>query len=112
MGEVKPITPREARQAMVTKVPDYMITAINELLAEKVRPVGRISVTLTMTEIGDRVRRALNVDQDVHIPGECWDFEPIFEKAGWKISCDSPGYNEKYDTNWTFTDKATSADSF
>ena len=31
-----------------------------------------------------------------------WDFEPIYEKAGWKVSYDGPGYNESYDGYYIF----------
>jgi hypothetical protein len=102
MSDIQPITPREARQKMVTNVPSHVIKAINDLLAEAASPRGRISITLYMKDIADRVRRDTNIEGA--LDSECWEFESIFEKAGWKISCDRPGYNESYDTNWVFSE--------
>jgi hypothetical protein len=33
------------------------------------------------------------------------DFEPFYEKAGWKVVYDKPGYCESYAANFTFTRK-------
>jgi len=107
--EVLPITPSEAKRLMVTNVPPYVIKVLNEMLAEETGPRGKVHVTLYMEDIAARVRAATGMEG--RLESNCWNFEPIFEKAGWKVSCDRPGYNESYDTNWTFSEKRFSEES-
>jgi hypothetical protein len=100
---ILPITPREAKAKMVTNVPSYVIEVINTMLAEEISPRGKACVTLYMKDIADRVRAKQHIEG--YLDSECWNFESIFEKSGWNVTCDRPGYNESYDTNWTFTEK-------
>ena len=32
----------------------------------------------------------------------CFDVEDIYEKAGWDVTYDTPGYNETYEPKFTF----------
>jgi hypothetical protein len=36
---------------------------------------------------------------------EMLNFESIYREHGWKVSFDTPGYHESYESSWTFTKK-------
>lgn len=101
---VQPITPQEALALKITNIPDVVIETVNKMLAEKITKNPRI--VLLQKDICDRVCAA---SPDLHtrlIYANGWlDFEPFYEKAGWKVVYDKPSYCENYEANFTFTIK-------
>jgi hypothetical protein len=98
--KVKPLSPSEVRKDKRTSIPDAIIQAVNELLAEKFR---KGSVNIKQKDI---VERAMKIDEKITkkmIDDNHWlDFEPAFEKEGWTVSYDKPGWDENYDSSFTF----------
>ena len=99
---VKPITPKEVRAHHVTrKIPDIVITTVNQLLLEKASRSA--SITLNPNEILERLDRAGLSRHEVL--GNGWlDFEPVYSDA-WDVKYDSPGYNEDREAVFIFTPK-------
>lgn len=102
-GVTRPIKPTEVASAKKKLVPDYVIEAFNELIAENFvdeestfgqdRVVARImsmNRELTRREIFDR---------------GYLDVESLYRNAGWSVVYDKPGYNETYDATFTFKRK-------
>ena len=100
---VKPITPKEAIGRKIHSIPDFVISAVNELLSSKVDQSGR--AVLAQNEIVDAIK--------LHCPNEItpseifaagWlDFEPVYVSAGWHVEYDRPGYNETYEPTFAFS---------
>jgi len=92
---VKPITPQEAMEQTGSHIPDFFLAAINRLITVNIQ--GDESVTLKQEDI---------INEILHRNGCCrqdifhyrWlEFESVYEKAGWEVLYDKPGYCESYD---------------
>lgn len=102
---VKPFSPQEAREALKKNLPDYVIEAVNQLLAEK---IGSSSyITLMQDEVLDLIMELSNgeVTRDEVIKRHYLDFEGVYRDAGWKVTYDRPAYNEHYKASFKFSVK-------
>lgn len=94
-SKVKPISPQEAQTQY--SVPDFVIEAVNELLIERLGDKRYL-----MLKLGE-VRNAIIKHSSTDAFDKRWlDFEPLFQKSGWKVSYDGPGYNESYEGFYEF----------
>jgi len=105
---VQPISPQEALDAKITTIPDWMIETVNEMLTS--RMTKRPYITLLQKDICNAaIKKAAEAGvktSSSEIYAEHWmDFEPFYEKAGWKVAYDKPAYCETYEANFTFTKK-------
>ena len=92
---VKPISPNEIKKV----IPDFVIEAVNELIAEKVNSQNH--ATVLQKHIVDRVKSKTDQDFDY-----AWlDFENVFRDAGWNVNYDKPAYCESYDAYFEFRPK-------
>lgn len=106
---VKPITPQEAHEKFCeTQIPDFVIEVINDLISRESSQPNR-SVDIKQNEIIEKIIKHPDFPKDTSrqdIFDKYWlNFETIYEKAGWKVKYDKPGYNETYDAFYTFTPK-------
>ncbi len=113
MGNVKPITPEEAGIQKIRELPDFVITAFNEIIVKNLAN-GRSHFKLKdvaehMRQVhsrGDYRLLMTNTAFDKQAQAEHWyDVEPFFRASGWKVEYDGPGFNESYDATYTFTKK-------
>lgn len=95
---VEPITPDE----ITKKVPDAVIEVFNELIAE--RWTGS-EARLLQDEIVTRLMARMDVERGVVFAKGWLDIEPIFERVGWSVEYDKPGYNESYAASFKFSKK-------
>lgn len=100
---IKPIKPSEAISLKLVQIPDEVIEAFNELIAEN------FSSGYSSFKQSDVVAR---IDKKIKESGGklkfniSWlDVEEIYEKNGWKVEYDKPGYNESYPATFTFKSK-------
>lgn len=95
-----PITPHEAAQARESTIPDVVFEVFNAILST--RFAGSGSVTIRQKEVTEALT-AKGLDlAEVFAKG--WlDVEPLYEKAGWRVVYDKPGYCETYEPSWEFT---------
>jgi hypothetical protein len=95
---VKPFTPEEARNRQAEKIPDYVIEAVNELIASHVSPKGLSEFYIRRKEIEEKVIE-MKVGVDIKISSEDLEIEYLYGKYGWDVSwsdeCNFPGFNFK-----------------
>lgn len=97
----KPITPKEVVSLKKSLIPDAVIESFNELIAENYS--AEESSFKLKSVVARMVKKGLKL-KDIHDNG--WlDVEDIYEKAGWKVDYDQPGYNESYDAYFSFSKK-------
>lgn len=101
---VQPISPQEALDLKITSIPDVVIETVNQMIAEKM--TKRPHIVLLQKDICDRICAASPGLHNSEIYAKGWlDFEPFYEKAGWKVVYDKPAYCESYEANFTFSKK-------
>jgi hypothetical protein len=104
MSEVKPLSPEEAQANKITLIPNEVVAAVNILLAARFDS----SINIKCSEIIELaqqlfVKNGSDAPSYNHFYEKKWlDIEPMFRKAGWKVTFDKPGYNESYESNFTF----------
>lgn len=105
MSPVKPISPKEAEEKQISGIPDFVVEAVNELIAKNIGDQNSVDikqediVELAMQKAPKGTTRQIIYDNH-------WmDIEPLFRKAGWTVHYDKPGYNESYSAYFTFTKK-------
>ena len=102
--KVKPITPDEIVNNLENIIPSSIILAVNQLLIEKYRGDGEVSVKQK-----DIIERAISIDEsltsNIIFEKKYMDFEDLYRKSGWSVSYDKPGYNENYDAYFIFNKK-------
>jgi len=105
MGNTQPIKPDEVTALKQQLLPDFVLKAFNELIAEKWD--GNRSV-IYVEEAKQRIESKMPVTEisDSYVFGKCdnnWlDVEPIYLAAGWSVAFDKPGYNETGRAYYTF----------
>jgi hypothetical protein len=99
---VQPISPSEAIERKITMIPDFVIETVNEMLAEQA--TKNPYIVLRQDEIIKRImaRVGHQITKGELYEKKWLDFEPLYEKAGWKIEYDKPAYNESYEPTFTF----------
>ena len=112
MSKVKPITPKEVVGKKTSGIPDFVLEAFNMCIAKHWD--GRSS-NFTQNEVVENAienappeEQEDTVDLRRRIYENRWlDVERIYERAGWKVEYDKPGYCENYEANFTFRKRAT-----
>lgn len=101
---VKPLTPSEAVAGKEYQIHPGMIEAVNSILVEKYT-AGRCNIPQK-----DILERFLAAYPDVtakEVFDKHWmDIENVYEKYGWKVVYDKPGYNESGEPVFRFTPKS------
>ncbi len=98
---VKPITPGEVAKQKEGQFPEEVFQAFNEIIAANYVD-GRANFTQDAV-VTLMISKGL-VKEDIY-DNNWLDVEPVYEKAGWKVEYDKPGFNESYTANFTFTAK-------
>ncbi len=99
---MKPIKPNEVAKEKVSSIPDEVLEAFNELITENYSN-GR--ATVMQDAVVDRIRAKMG-DKAKDMFKKGWlDVEGVYEKAGWDVTYDKPGYNENYEANFRFARK-------
>lgn len=84
----KPFSPKEAQAAAGASIPDFVIEAFNELLAEG----GGVNVRINVDDAIERIK----IKSTATFDNKWLNVEPIYRRSGWKVRYDKPGYNESY----------------
>jgi hypothetical protein len=88
---IEPIKPNDVQK----KIPDFVVQCFNELIEEH---WNGTSSEFTLKAVLQKLKAEM-----VYVPKEYLDVEPIYEKVGWKVKFDKPGYDESYDAFYKFT---------
>lgn len=95
-----PISPAEALRSNAGNIPEFVFTVFNQFLVTRLGP-DHPSVTITQDEVLKKLEETGRTRAE--IIGMGWlDVEPLYEKAGWIVKYDKPGYNETYEPYWMF----------
>lgn len=86
---INPIAPEEV-QVNATK-PDEVIEIFNDLIKQNWN--GENSKVL-QTDAVDMIANKLNISRDAVFKAKHLDIEYIYERAGWVVEYDKPGFNE------------------
>lgn len=99
---MKPITPQQALENIEKAFPDFVIEAVNNCINQNY--FGKPSFTIKQDEIMKEILRLApkgTTRQEVF--DKHWmDFEEVYRKAGWKVTYDSPSWDENYDEFYKF----------
>src|SRR3954470_22754707 len=99
MKNVKPIKPSEVVDKMEETIDSNLLQAINNLI---VKNWTGSSAHFAVSDVLNELNKLKEYDT-LEIKSFSANFPPVYKKAGWKVDTDRPGYNESYETNWTFT---------
>ncbi len=98
---IKPITPAEVIDEKEKIIPSFVLEVFNGCIAKN---WNGYNSKFKLNDVFVLVEKAMKVSQftgDKFEP-QWLDIEPIYEKAGWKVTYDKPGYNENYDATFEF----------
>jgi hypothetical protein len=98
----KPITPKQASFRTKAPIPDEVFDAFNELISENLNAgYAVVRQKDVVARILEKLKNSPTVRQDVFDKG--WlNIEPMYQKAGWDVKYDKPGYNEDYEATFEF----------
>ena len=99
---VEPILPSEVQEIKNSQIPDYIIEAFNELIAEN----WNMHKSLILQK--DAMSRVLEkapegVTSEEIFANKWFDIEPLFRSKGWKVKYDKPAYCETYEPSFEFS---------
>lgn len=97
----KPITPHQAGKRKNSPLPDEVIRAFNELIE---RNFDGLSADVQQDHIVE-ILVSRGFDRKKIFEDRLLNVEPLYEKAGWRVHYDKPGYTETYSAHFTFTAK-------
>lgn len=105
---MKVYTPKDA-ELNSKNIPDFVFDVFNDLLSKKWN--GGKEIIITQDEAVEAILSKYRSEYDIEalrsvvFDKHCLDVESIYEKSGWKVTFDKPGFNEFYKAYFTFTPK-------
>lgn len=99
---VKPIKPSEVVAKKQDQLPDGVILAFNELIAEAWDGQGS---HIDRKRVLALICSKLEVRQDTVLEKHYLDVEDIYRKAGWVVTYHRPATDENWDSYYSFSKK-------
>ena len=99
---IKPISPKDISSAH-KEIPDIIIKTVNEMIKKKWD--GSHSVIFQKELLKAVKAKDASLTSNYIFDNNFFDFEPLFRKAGWKVTYDSPAFNEDYEASFMFEKK-------
>ena len=104
---MKPLSPDEALGVKADVIPEFVIEAVNFLLAKK---FNGEPCTIKQNEVMEaaiecwqlRNDPPANLTRKMFFDNNWLDIERLYEQHGWKVTEDKPSYEEKYEAFFTF----------
>jgi hypothetical protein len=97
----KPITPKEVRET-ATK-PDVVIEVFNELIQKY---WDGDQAVIKESEAAQLISKRMdNIGTKAIYENRWLDIEHLYQKSGWVVVYDKPGFNESYPATFTFSTK-------
>ena len=98
---VEPYSPSDLSKNLSKNYPEFVLKAVNELLASKYRGS---KITLKQNEVVDKILLYAPDGYDRHriFDEKLLDFEKVYEMRGWDVKYDKPAYNETYEAFYIF----------
>lgn len=102
--KITPITKEEVIKKQSYKIPEIIIEIVNKLLIQNYN-IETGKATIKLNEIMDLAVGdsdcGLFTREEI-FKNHYLDFESLYEKQGWKVTYDKPGYNEFYEPFFVF----------
>lgn len=95
----KPIKPNEVADLKEERIPEGVIEAFNEMIADNWKNYyAKFKKDDVVTKILGKFQTT-----EAEIYSKNWlDIEDVYRKAGWKVTYDGPAYCETYDATYEF----------
>lgn len=100
--KVQPISPDKIIENLDDIIPEYVIESVNELLKKKFRDIDD-TIYIKQDELIKLILDKSSIKREEIFDNHYLDFEALYEKYGWEVSYDKPGYDESYTPNWKFS---------
>lgn len=100
MTEIVPINPvlarLKGREQSIANIPSFVIEIVNELIVDAMTAVNQPNViTIKRDVIMEAIQTLKTEITRQEIFDNHWlDFEPVFNKHGWRVTYHSPGYGD------------------
>ena len=101
MSKIEPLNPDDVVQAKKQTIPDEVIEAFNESIAENWR--GTYSNFTQESVVNKIIDKLPDLPEDDIYSRGYLDVEDIFRAAGWDVEYDNHDVSEKYRANFTFS---------
>jgi hypothetical protein len=110
---IKPFTPDEALAQKHANIPDFVIDAINKLLAKTVQNGHSQfkqddAVDAILANMPEDLRASLSNDHERRqyvFTHKLLDFEPLYREHGWTVVYDKQSYGDTSPSSYTFSRK-------
>ena len=102
----QPIKPKDVVSAKQESLPDQVIEAFNELIAENWKGS---SAKIRQDDALKGIRKKFTpkrVTSQTILDNNWLDIEEVYRKAGWDVYYDNPAYNETYEPTFEFSKKS------
>jgi hypothetical protein len=96
----EPLSPKDIAAAKVNIYPSEVFDVVNGMIASQY--VKGQSVTIKQDDVIAALIEKLGVDRGTIFNKGWLNFEAYYQKAGWLVEYDKPGYNESYGAYWKF----------
>ena len=99
---VEPINPKDVVAEKQKTLPDQVVEAFNELIAENWR--SRSSIVKQKDAVRRiKLKMGLEALNDALWDDNWLNIEEVYRKVGWKVFYDKPAYNETYEPTFEFS---------
>ena len=98
---VEAISPNEVAAAKAKCLPEYVLRAFNDLIAERFTG-GRAQIKQDEAIARIQFYSGYVLDRQEIFNKGYLNIEEVYREKGWKVDYDKPGYNESYGAFWVF----------
>lgn len=99
---MKPIRPSEVVNSKKDYLPDEVFEAFNELIS---KDFYKGAATVKQPEVAALIAKKLGITDAEVYKKHYLDVESVYEKAGWIVKYDRPGWNESGEAYFRFERK-------
>jgi hypothetical protein len=98
---IQPISPDDVSKQKLQYLPEEVILAVNEAIAEC---WNGVESTIKQKNLIDKILLKMpELSRQEVFDKHYLEIEDIYREAGWKVRYDKPGYNESYDAYFEFS---------
>jgi len=96
----KPLSPASVEKAKAREIPSVVIEIFDGLITENWSDGEAV---VGQNEAVKRIAERLKISRQAVFDRGLLDVMSVYERAGWKVAYDKPGFNETYEATFTFT---------